>query len=252
MSKIIFISGGTGVIGSELIVDYLKNNWTVICTTRNSTNINKLIRDRSLQDHAQNLHPIIVDFEDDGCIEKIKDYLIDCNKKPCAMVHAARSLDYLKCDENGRCDKNSLDKEYYYAVILPYMLVNCFLDFGNLNSVVLISSIYGIVAPTLSLYENYKSESPIQYGIAKAGEIHLVKELAVRLADKKVRVNAVSYGGIKGRVNNEFEERYNNFTPSGRMMDQSDIAGPVKFLISNDSSYVTGHNLIVDGGWTTW
>jgi NAD(P)-dependent dehydrogenase (short-subunit alcohol dehydrogenase family) len=78
----------------------------------------------------------------------------------------------------------------------------------------------------------------------------LTKELAVRLAGRHIRVNAISFGGVEGRVNEAFKARYAQFCPLGRMLNDNDLAGPVEFLATPASSGVTGHNLVVDGGWT--
>ena len=138
------------------------------------------------------------------------------------------------------------------AVIFPYLLTNLVLDMGKLCTVVHVSSMYGVVAPTPALYGGSLATSPIQYGVAKAAQIHLAKEQSVRLAPFGVRVNAVSFGGITGRESKEFSLRYNTLAPLGRMLDLSDVVGAVDFLVSDASKGMTGHNLIVDGGWTTW
>jgi len=108
---------------------------------------------------------------------------------------------------------------------------------------------YGVVAPTPALYDDFTGESAPHYGTGKAALVHLAKELAVRLAPH-VRVNAVSYGGVTGRADAAFEARYAQLAPLGRMLDEGDIAGPVLFLASAAAGGVTGHNLVVDGGWS--
>ena len=111
---------------------------------------------------------------------------------------------------------------------------------------------YGVVPPNKNLYTDKYESSPIYYGVSKAAEIHLSKELAVRLADKKIRVNSISFGGIEGRVNKKFKNLYAKMCPLGRMLKPNEVFEPVWFLSSNQSSGATGHNLIIDGGWTTW
>jgi NAD(P)-dependent dehydrogenase (short-subunit alcohol dehydrogenase family) len=72
------------------------------------------------------------------------------------------------------------------------------------------------------------------------------------LAPRNVQVNCVSFGGVKGRADADFEARYAKLAPTGRMLDEKDIAGPVAYLLSDASVGMTGHNLVVDGGWTVW
>lgn len=111
---------------------------------------------------------------------------------------------------------------------------------------------YGIVPPNPSLYKNPEQDSPIQYGVAKAAQIHLTKELAIRLASKNIKVNAISFGGIEGRVDNEFRNKYAKLCPLKNMLKEEDVIGAIDFLASNNSVGMTGHNLVIDGGWSVW
>lgn len=102
------------------------------------------------------------------------------------------------------------------------------------------------------IYNNLEIETPINYRVAKAGLIHLTKNLSVQLARKGIKVNSISYGGIEGRVKNEFKKRYAKICPIGRMLKLDEVAGAVEFLVTDMSLGMTGHNLIVYGGWTIW
>ena len=93
--------------------------------------------------------------------------------------------------------------------------------------------------------------NPAGYGASKGGVLQLMKYLATNLAPY-VRVNAVSPGGVWRQQPNIFRQRYEARTPLGRMATEEDLKGAVAYLASDLSSYVTGHNLVVDGGWTVW
>ena len=80
----------------------------------------------------------------------------------------------------------------------------------------------------------------------------MTKELAVRFAKDGIRVNCIAFGGIDGRVDKNFKDRYSKLTPMGRMLKEEDILGPVDFLLSETSSSITGEVLAADGGWTIW
>ena len=121
-----------------------------------------------------------------------------------------------------------------------------------IKNVLNISSIYGSVAPNKKLYKNTYKKSPIQYGVTKSALEHLTKELSVRLAKNSIRVNGVAFGGVEGRENKEFMKRYAELCPSGRMLTEDEIFHPIEFLISDKSTGITGHILMVDGGWTVW
>ena len=119
------------------------------------------------------------------------------------------------------------------------------------GSVVLVSSIYGMVGPDLSLYEGTSMQNPAAYGASKGGLLQLVRHLATALAPK-VRVNALTPGGVWRNQPAAFREKYEKRTPLARMAVEEDLKGAAAFLASDLSAYVTGHNLVVDGGWTVW
>lgn len=111
-----------------------------------------------------------------------------------------------------------------------------------------IASTYGLFAPDWNLYEGTKMGNPAAYGASKAGLIQLTRWLASTLAPS-VRVNSISPGGIFRDQPQEFVKRYEEKTPLGRMATEDDLKGAVAYLASDMSKYVTGQNLLVDGGW---
>jgi NAD(P)-dependent dehydrogenase (short-subunit alcohol dehydrogenase family) len=117
--------------------------------------------------------------------------------------------------------------------------------------VLLISSIYGLLGPDVRLYEGTEMGNPAAYGVSKAGLLQLMRHLSTVCAPK-IRVNAISPGGVWRRQPEAFVKRYAARAPLGRMAVEEDLKGAVAFLTSDLSSYVTGHNLVVDGGWTAW
>ena len=119
------------------------------------------------------------------------------------------------------------------------------------GSVILFGSIYGLVGPDPSLYEGTEMANPAAYGASKGGLLQLVRHLATTLAPD-VRVNAVSPGGIERGQPESFQERYRGRTPLRRLGSEEDVKGAVAYLASDLSAYVTGHDLVVDGGWTAW
>lgn len=119
------------------------------------------------------------------------------------------------------------------------------------SSVIFVSSIYGVVGPDWRLYEGTDMANPAAYGASKAGLVQLVRYLATLLAPS-VRVNAISPGGIERGQPASFQTAYVSRTPLKRMAIEQDLKGAVAYLASDLSSYVTGHNLVVDGGWTVW
>lgn len=123
------------------------------------------------------------------------------------------------------------------------------------GSIVLFSSMYGMVSPDGNMYEHPMNKNPLEYGVGKAGIIQMTKYLAVHWAKQSVRVNCISPGPFPNAAvqsqHPAFVERLADKSPMGRVGVADEIAGPVAFLLSAASSYITGHNLVVDGGWTS-
>jgi NAD(P)-dependent dehydrogenase (short-subunit alcohol dehydrogenase family) len=115
-------------------------------------------------------------------------------------------------------------------------------------SIINISSIYGVYGPDWSIYENTSMANPASYAAAKSGLIQFTKWLS-KTVGPKIRVNAISPGGIYRKQPKNFVTRYVKKTSLKRMAKESDFDGIILLLASNASSYITGQNIIVDGGW---
>jgi len=120
------------------------------------------------------------------------------------------------------------------------------------GTIINFGSTYGVVGPKFSIYEGTEMTSPAPYSAIKGGIINFTRYLATYYASHNIRVNAICPGGIFDEQNEKFVEKYNENTPMGRMGKPEEIAGPVLFLASEASSYITGEVLMVDGGWTAW
>jgi NAD(P)-dependent dehydrogenase (short-subunit alcohol dehydrogenase family) len=124
------------------------------------------------------------------------------------------------------------------------------------GSIVLFSSMYGTVSSDPRIYEVPMNPNPIEYGVGKAGLQQMARYLAVHWGSSGVRVNSISPGPFPNPPQQsghpEFMKRLAQRTPLGRIGQAPEIAGSVAFLLSDASSFVTGHNLAVDGGWTAW
>lgn len=122
---------------------------------------------------------------------------------------------------------------------------------NNSGSIVNIASIYGVVGPDFSLYDDTNMTMPAAYAAIKGGLINFSRYLASYFGPFGVRVNTVSPGGVFNHQPESFVKRYETKTPLRRMASPSDISPAVSFLLSNEAAYITGQNLIIDGGWTS-
>ncbi len=120
------------------------------------------------------------------------------------------------------------------------------------GSIINFSSIYGISGPDERIYEGTSILTPPVYAASKGGVVGFTRFLATTLAAHGIRANVLTPGGIQDRQDPGFIARYASRCPMGRMGTPQDLLGGVHFLASKASAYVTGQNLIIDGGWTAW
>ena len=118
-----------------------------------------------------------------------------------------------------------------------------------------LSSIYGLAGPDQRLYQRPGQPSqfkPVYYSVTKSGILGLTRYLATYYAGKNIRVNALSPGGVFNGHDEEFVQSYSSRAVLGRMAEKNEMNGALLFLVSDASKYMTGANLVVDGGWTAW
>ena len=245
MNDAVLITGGTGKIGSRLVEHFHSQGRTVVFTSRSDENIAKVVSGR------EGLVGIKVDFRDEAAVDVIIAALDRQGIEVTALVNNARDLAALGVDEDGTVPAANWLAEYRIDVVLPYQLTLALARRGGLKKVVNVSSMYGMNSFNPHLYEG-PFRPPLQYACAKAALIHLTKCLAVQFAPQNIAVNCVTYGGVEGRVDDGFRKRYAALCPMRRMMKDDETVGSVDFLLSDKATYITGQNIVVDGGWGIW
>lgn len=250
--RTIVLTGATGKFGRILCEYFLQAGDTVVGCGRSDSKLQAIAIANA--ENSSRFHGIAVDFMAPESVEQFCAELAARDLWPDCLINNARSLDYLSVEDNGVVGRQNFCNEYLMDVVVPYELTMKLALQGSrkLKRVVNIGSQYGVVAVNPGLYSPGQEQSPIHYGVAKAALMHLTKELAVKLASSGIQVNCIAFGGVKGRVDARFEQRYARLCPSGKMLDETELAGPVDMMLSDRNSAITGQTIVADGGWSIW
>ncbi|MFH1310722.1 MAG: oxidoreductase [Candidatus Omnitrophota bacterium] len=249
--KTVFVTGGAGLLGSEVCKAVASLGARLILLDVNNAKGEALTSEIIKNGFKASFE--YFDISDIDNVEKNIIQLIQKFKNADVWVNAAyprtedwgASLENLKISSWRKNIDMHLNGYFFSAQKIAEQMKE-----QKRGSIINFASIYGIVAPDFYLYKDTKMTMPAAYSAIKGGIINFTKYLAAYYGKYNIRVNAVSPGGVYDNQPETFVSRYNEKTPLGRMANKEDIAGAVIYLASNASSYVTGHNLVVDGGWS--
>ena len=246
--KVILVTGGLGLIGREIVKGIRDFKGIVVCAD---------VLDEQNVYLEDGVHYIKMDISSEESVkEGLKNILEKFNK-----INGLVNTAYPRTRNYGKLDMEEMPWDEWNENLRMH-LGGYFLAsrevakiMKNLNikgSIVNFGSTYGVVGPDFSIYEGTEMKNPSEYAAIKGGIINLTRYLATYYAKYGIRFNTVSPGGVFDHQPSKFVERYVKRTPLGRMANPDDIVGAVIFLLSDASKYVTGINLMVDGGWTAW
>ena len=199
----------------------------------------------------------VADQADDADLERVLDRIEKESGRVQGWVNNAcggPSSPFMNLDRGAV--KESLERTLADVIMAAEAAAKRMTASGQGGAIVNVASMYGLVSPQPDTYRQHPTfHNPPAYGAAKAGVIEFTRYAACHLARHDIRVNCVSPGPFptkevqrEGGFIKELERRI----PLGRIGQPGELAGPIAFLLSPLSSFVTGHNLVVDGGWTTW
>jgi NAD(P)-dependent dehydrogenase (short-subunit alcohol dehydrogenase family) len=238
--KVIIVTGGSGLLGKAIVADLKEKGATVINA---DINVEK--------DLASGTY-----YCDVTSIESIKETVEKVNShfgRIDGLVNNAypRTKDWGTSFENMTADslKDNVDWQLNSYILFCQEVLKI-MKIQKSGSIVNMTSIYGVVGNDFTIYEGTNLNPPAAYSAIKGGLINVTRYLASKYGEFGLRVNCISPGGIFDHQPEVFVKAYEKKVPMKRMGNPEDISPCVSFLLANDSKYITGHNLIVDGGWT--
>ena len=248
--KCAVVIGGAGKIGFPMTEALAEAGAKVFIASTNKENWSKSVL--KLQSKGLDVEGLTMDQSNE---DSVVNFIADVTKKfkvPDILINAGciRPMQHFFHDSVENWDKSM-------SVNARGIFITC-RAFGNemakqgMGSIINISSVYGMVAPDMNIYEGSNFETEPDYPFLKGGIISFTKYLASYFSKNNVRVNCISPGGFFDNQPEPFLTKYVNKTPLGRMASEEDFKGIIAYLASDMSKYVTGQNIKIDGGWTTW
>lgn len=241
--KVIIVSGGSGLIGRAIVAD-IKN--------RGGIAINA---DIAVESDLEQAMTYKCNVTNDDSIQECVDAVYSRFGRIDGLVNSAypRTPDRRSRFEEMKPESWRMNVDWQmnsYFVFCQKVLIK--MKEQGFGAIVNIGSIYGVVGNDFTLYEEYGGTSSPSYSAVKGGIINLTRFMASYFGPLQIRINCVSPGGIKDEKNQHpsFIKRYEAKVPMRRLGNPDDIAPAVSFLLSEDAKYITGQNLLVDGGWT--
>ena len=249
------ITGGAGHIGRETCHKLAARGCHLAILDKNQTAAKQLAKDLAAG-YDCSASPIDADIMEPSAFEAVHAQIEDQFGRLDYLVNCAAFYD----DTPGW--GVPFEEESYEAwlkvlrvnMLAPFFLAQTLyplLKKSDCGAIVNVSSIYGLVGPDHSLYEGTEMTNPAAYGASKGGLQQITTWLSTVLAPE-VRVNTVTPGGVERGQDPQFRARYEAKTPLRRMATEEDVADAISYLLSPAAKYITGHNLVVDGGWTAW
>ena len=261
---IAIVTGGAGILGAEFCKVLALNGASVAVLDVNKESATQLSKELQSQYPDGNFLGIGCDLKSEVEIEKAVKRVTDEMGRVDILVNNAASKTANLANFFQPFEDYSLDT---WKDVMSVNVDAMFLTAravgkrmkadGKGGKIVQIASVYGCVGPDASIYKGSKYlgveiNTPAVYSASKAAVLGLTKYLATYWGSSGIRVNSISPGGVASGQNDEFVNRYSAKVPMARMGERTEIAATLLFLVSEDSSYITGQNIIVDGGFTAW
>lgn len=246
-----WVPGGSGALGSVVSQGLAEHGAHVVVSARTAEKADAVAS--NIRDAGFSAESLSLDVGDERAVQEQADHIFSRHGRLDSCINLAyKSTGKSFADLTTEDWEAGMRVSSTGAFLVARAAGNVMSEGGT---IVQFSSMYGTVSPDPRAYPEAQSVNPPDYGFAKAGIQQLVRYQAVALAPRGIRVNSISPGpfpGAKPQADAEFMTRLAARVPLGRIGQPEELIGAVVFLCSNASSFVTGANIAVDGGWTAW
>jgi NAD(P)-dependent dehydrogenase (short-subunit alcohol dehydrogenase family) len=269
-NKIVLILGGRGYLGRGFCQSLCEQNAHVISVDLPKES--KAASSSDFREEFKNIEQLDLDVTNQSAVVKLISHVLEKHGRIDTLIYSitAKPSDFYKpfteCSLEGW---QSVIQSELDGLFIVTQEVGRSMERREKGNIIFISSIYGVVGNDQRLYKGsnldqlYSGHEELKnasqpyshsvYPVVKGGVISLTRYLAAYWGEKNIRVNCISPGGVYHEGENEiFVKKYSEKVPLGRKAEVKEVASAVVFLASDDSSYITGQNLIIDGGWTAW
>ncbi len=251
--RVALVSGASGFLGGAMARALAEAGASVIASSRRLATARSVAESLPVRGAARH-HGLALNHMDEPSVHRGFSDALEVAGRVDVLVnngHDPTGVDWTKV--TGQQFSRQLENATGYFLLARRLREHA-VDRGGGASIVMLGSMYGIVGSYPEAYQDICAASPVAYHALKGGIIHLTRHLAVYWARDGVRVNCLSPGPFPNldRVPDGLVERLEQRSPMGRMGVPSELKGAVVFLASDASSYMTGQNMVIDGGWTAW
>jgi NAD(P)-dependent dehydrogenase (short-subunit alcohol dehydrogenase family) len=249
--KDIWVFGGAGYLGQAIVETLAQLGARVLCV-----DLGERAENFAASKALTGVTPATLDVRDTDLAAQFVKEQVAARGVPDGYVNltvatTAKKMEDLSAAEFDEVNHGGLTSTFILTRSIGQQMATL-----NRGSIVLFSSMYGSVSPYPDVYLEPMTKNPLEYGVGKAGISQMTRYLAVHWGKQNVRCNCISPGPFPNpevqRQYPDFIERLSGKSPMGRVGQASEIAGVVVFLLSQASTYVTGQDMAVDGGWTAW
>jgi NAD(P)-dependent dehydrogenase (short-subunit alcohol dehydrogenase family) len=254
-NRVALVAGGSGFLGMTMAETIAEAGANLVILDLDKDKVN-IVAERLVEKYGGNHKAIAIDLEDKDSIDLVHGFIEDHFNQLDVLINCAALVGDSSLKGWARPFEEQSISTWEKAINVNltgafYLIQQCknLMEKSEVPSIINVSSIYGVAGQKMSMYKGMDYLTPAAYSASKGAIIQLTRYLATVFAPH-IRVNCISPGGIARGQDKEFVDRYKELTPLSRMAIEEDFKGVTHFLASDLSAYITGQNIIVDGGWT--